>query len=144
MIPDFQSCMRPALAHLGDGHLHRSREVKDALADQFRLTEAERAELIPSGRQSTFDNRVSWALSYLSQAGLVIRPSRGHVQITDQGQAALASNPSRIDMKVLERYPSYLEFRDRTRAAKPAGTSTVVEVAAAEVSPEDLLATAVA
>lgn len=41
MIPDYQSCMRPALAHLPDGQLHRSREVKDALADEFGLTESD-------------------------------------------------------------------------------------------------------
>lgn len=144
MIPDYQSCMRPALAHLADGQLHRSREVKDALADQFGLTEAERAELLPSGRQRVIDNRVGWALTYLSQAGLVDRPSRGHVKITESGQAVLARNPNRVDLKVLEQFPSYLEFRDRTREAKAGSNNPSVEHAAAEVSPEDLLATAVA
>lgn len=144
MIPDYQSCMRPALAHLADGQLHRSREVKDALADQFGLTEAERAELLPSGRQRVIDNRVGWALTYLSQAGLVDRPSRGHVHITESGQVVLARNPNRVDLKVLEQFPSYLEFRDRTREAKPVSGDPGVEDAAAAVSPEDLLATAVA
>ena len=83
MIPDFQSCMRPALAHLADGEPHRSREVKEALADGFELTDAERAELLPSGRQRVIDNRVGWALTFLSQAGLVERPSRGVVRITE-------------------------------------------------------------
>lgn len=144
MIPDFQSCMRPALAHLADSGLHRTREVKEALADEFGLSEAERAELLPSGRQRVIDNRVGWALTFLSQAGLVERPSRGVVCINDAGRKALAANPSRIDMKVLEQYPSYLEFRQRTREAKPSSTAPAVEHAAAEVSPEDLLATAVA
>ncbi len=144
MIPDYQSCMRPALAHLADGQLHRSREVKDALADEFGLSEAERAELLPSGRQRVIDNRVGWALTYLSQAGLVNRPARGQVQITPSGQKVLASHAERIDLKVLEQFPSYLEFRDRTREAKPASGDPSVEHAAAAVSPEDLLATAVA
>ncbi len=86
MIPDFQSCMRPALAHLADGELHRSREVKLALADLFHLTEAERAELLPSGRQRIIDNRVGWALTFLSQAGLIDRPVRGQVRINDEGR----------------------------------------------------------
>jgi restriction system protein len=144
MIPDFQSCMRPALAHLADGQLHRSREVKETLADQFRLTDAERAELLPSGRQRVMDNRVGWALTFLSQAGLVERPSRGVVHISEEGRRALEANPSRIDMKVLEQYPSYLAFRQRTRDSKPASAQPVIEQAAVEVSPEDLLATAVA
>lgn len=144
MIPDFQTCMRPALAHLADGGLHRSREVKEALADEFGLTEAERAELLPSGRQRVIDNRVGWALTFLSQAGLVERPSRGVVRISDQRRHALVANPSRIDMKVLEQYPSYLEFRQRTRDAKPDSAGDAVEHVAVPVSPEDLLATAVA
>ena len=144
MIPDYQSCMRPALTHLADGQLHRSREVKDALADVFGLSEAERAELLPSGRQRVIDNRVGWALTYLSQAGLVNRPARGQVQITPSGQKVLASHAERIDLKVLEQFPSYLEFRDRTREAKPVSGDPSVEHAAAAVSPEDLLATAVA
>lgn len=144
-IPDFQSCMRPALAHLADGELHRSREVKESLADQFALSEAEQAEVIPSGRQRTFDNRVSWAVSYLSQAGLVARPSRGQVQITPEGRTALERYPDRIDMKVLEAYPAYREFKERTRAAKPSDTlGGAGEIVTAPVSPDDLLATAVA
>ncbi len=144
MIPNYQSCMRPALAHVADGQLHRSREVKEALADQFELSDAERAELLPSGRQRVIDSRVGWALTYLSQAGLVNRPSRGIVQITAEGKAALQSYPERIDNRVLEQYPSYREFLDRSRAAKSVESASSVEQAPAEVSPEDLLATAVA
>jgi restriction system protein len=150
MIPDFQSLMRPVLAHLGDGQTRRSRDVKDAMAAEFQLSDAERAEMLPSGRQRTMDNRVGWALTYLSQAGLVGRPSRGQVVITDDGRAALAAHPTRIDMKVLEAYPSYLEFRDRTRAG---ATPTVPDVAESPgppaeehtaATPSDLLEQAVA
>lgn len=118
--------------------------MKDALADQLGLSDAERAELIPSGRQRTFDNRVRWALSHLSQAGLVVRPSRGLAQITTEGRQALDRNRERIDMKVLEQYPAYLEFRQRTRDAKPSSTVDAGEHIAVQVSPDDLLATAVA
>ena len=145
MIPDYQTCMRPALAHLADGQLHRSREVKEAVADQFGLSEGERAELLPSGRQRVIDNRVGWALTYLSQAGLVNHPARGQVQITPEGQAALAGNPARIDNRVLEQYPAYREFKARTREVKPPSVSDdSMEPVTPDVSPEDLLAAAVA
>lgn len=150
-IPDFQSLMRPVLAHLADGDLHRSRVVKEAMTDQFELTDRERAEMLPSGRQRTMDNRVGWSLTYLSQAGLVQRPARGQVQITDAGRAALKANPNRIDMKLLERYPSYVEFRDRTRSAASAaiGQDDRPELApsaepVAAISPQDLADRAVA
>jgi restriction system protein len=115
VIPDFQTLMRPVLAHLSDGSTHHIHEIRDAMANEFNLSDAERAELLPSGRQRRIDNRVGWSLSYLSQAGLVARPSRGNVQITDEGQAALAANLARIDMRTLEDYPSYREFKERTR-----------------------------
>lgn len=138
MIPDFQTLMRPILALLSDGTVRRSRDVKDTMADEFGLTEEERAELLPSGRQRTIDNRVGWSLTYLSQAGLVARPNRGHVVITDDGRAALAANPLRIDMKTLEAYPAYLDFRDRTHE-KSAVTASAVEDRPSEATPSDLV-----
>lgn len=146
-IPDFQSLMRPVLAHLGDGETRRSRDVKDAMADQFDLSEDERAQMLPSGRQRTMDNRVGWALTYLRQAGLVDQPSRGRVVINAAGRDALTAYPDRIDMKTLEAYPGYLDFRDRTREktstdlARDDRDAATVEVFA---TPSDLLALAVA
>lgn len=142
-IPDFQTVMRPVLAHLADNEAHRSRSVKDAVADEFQLTTEEREELLPSGRQRVIDNRVGWALTYLSQAGLVERPQRGLVRITDLGHQVLTDHPHRVDMKVLEQFPAYIEFRDRTRQPKTiasAPTVTPSEVA----SPQDLIERAVA
>ncbi|WP_243763503.1 restriction endonuclease [Allobranchiibius sp. CTAmp26] len=130
--------MRPVLALLADGAARRSRDVKDVMAEELRLTETERAELLPSGRQRTIDNRVGWSLTYLSQAGFVTRPSRGHVLITDDGRAALKENPSHIDMKTLEAYPAYLEFRDRTRD-KTSPTSFAVHDEPSEATPSDLI-----
>ncbi|WP_427136764.1 restriction endonuclease [Pseudarthrobacter sp. S9] len=142
-IPDFQTLMRPVLAYLQDGATRRSRDIKSAMADHFELSETERAELLPSGRQRTIDNRVAWALTYLSQAGLVSRPSRGNVTITDEGRAALDANPSRIGMKTLEAYPAYLKFRDRTRE-KTQSVSVQINDEPIEATPDDLIEQAVA
>lgn len=139
-IPDFQTCMRPALAFLADRGRLRSRDVKDLIADEFELTEAERAEMLPSGRQRRIDNRVAWALSYLFQAGLVSRPQRGQVEITSDGRAVLAHNPERVDMKTLEAFPAYLEFRDRTKTAAPTAPlrdSTATTQPATEATPQE-------
>lgn len=84
------------------------------MADEFNLTAEERAAKVPSG-QRRIDNRAGWALSYLSQAGLIERPGRGLVRISDEGRAALDRYPQRIDTKALEVYPAFLEFRDRKR-----------------------------
>lgn len=137
-IPDFQTVMRPALALLADGETRRSRDVVAAIADQFELTDDEREQLLPSGRQRIIDNRVGWALTYLFQAGLTERPQRAHVRITDVGRQALADHPDRIDMKVLDQFPAYVEFRDRTRTRESTADATV-PAAESSATPQDLL-----
>lgn len=113
-IPDYQTLMRPVLASLADGEVRRSRDVIESMADEFNLTAEERAAKVPSG-QRRIDNRAGWALSYLSQAGLIERPGRGLVKISDEGREALDRHPERIDTKALEVYPRFLEFRERKR-----------------------------
>lgn len=112
-VPDFQSLMLPLLRFAGDGNEHPLSDARIKLASEFRLTPAEQEELVPSGRQTRYGNRVSWAKSYLSQAGLLNVPRRGHFQITDLGRQVLASAPPRIDIKFLETYPGFVAFRNR-------------------------------
>jgi len=142
-IPDFQTCMRPALAVLAARGLLRSRDVKDALADVFALTDDERAQLLPSGRQRVMDNRVGWALTYLAQAELVRRPRRGMVEITDEGRRVLTANPQRVDMKTLEAFPAYLVFRERTREVTAPAVPALPEAAEQPATPEELISAAV-
>ncbi len=113
-IPDYETFMRPVLVLLADGQVRRSRDVIEAMGDELHLTEEERAEKIPSG-QKRLANRVAWAMSYMSQAGLIERPGRGLVTISDEGRAALTKYPERIDQKVLAVYPAFQEFMNRKR-----------------------------
>lgn len=144
-IPDFQTLMRPVLSLLEDGQTRRSRDVKDAMADLFSLTADERAHMLPSGRAKMMDNRVGWALTYLSQAGLIDRPSRGRVTINADGREALRRFPDRIGMKDLEAYPAYLEFKERKRPKRPEPQrAAVVDDVSEKVTPSDLVAEALA
>ena len=145
-IPDFQTLMRPTLSLLSDGTLLSNCQVIDSLSDQFELTDEERSALLPSGTQRTIDNRVQWALSHLFQAGLIQRPQRGHVQITDQGRSVLQDHPDRVDMGVLQTYESYRAFRERSRIRKTStATGDALGSRAVEAaSPQDLLAAAIA
>ncbi len=81
-IPDYQSIMLPLLRLAGDGETHQFRATVEALAQQFNLSETERKELLPSGKQATFDNRVGCARTYMTKAGLLESPNRGLFQIT--------------------------------------------------------------
>jgi restriction system protein len=114
-IPDYQTIMLPLLRLLSDGKERSLREARDALADYFDLSIEERQQLLKSGRYSTFSGRVSWASTYAKEAGLIERPRRGYMKITPRGLSVLKENPSKIDVKFLERYPEFLAFRNRSR-----------------------------
>lgn len=137
-VPDFQSFLLPMLHIAGDGKEHSLAEARPRLAADFQLTQAEQEELLPSGRQSRFGNRVAWAKVYLEQAALVVSPRRGHFLISDRGREVLKSPPARIDIKFLEQYPEFVEFR--TPKGKPEGSSTPAPPEALEAqTPEEAL-----
>lgn len=110
-VPDFQSLMLPLLRIARDERAHSLAEARETLAGEFKLSAAEQDELLPSGRQTKFSNRVAWAKSYLQQAGLLNSPRRGYFQIADRRRNVLATPPPRIDIKLLEQYPEFVEFR---------------------------------
>ena len=114
-IPDFQSIMLPLLTFAGDGKEHSLREAIEVLAQQFALTPEERAELLPSGRQEVFVNRVGWASTYLRKAGLLESTRRGHFKITERGCAMLRSKPSMINIKYLRQFDEFVEFQRPVR-----------------------------
>lgn len=110
-IPQFKYTILPFLRNLSDGKEHTLRETEDVLASQFKLTEAELSQMVPSGRQEIFRNRVGWAKTYLKKAGLIDAPKRGLFKITEQGQRVLAEKPKIIDLDFLDKFPSFHEFR---------------------------------
>jgi restriction system protein len=114
-IPDYESLMLPLLRYIAEGE----RPVQSAiatLAEQFKLSLEERQALLPSGRTPVFNSRVHWAGTYLVQAGLLSRPRRGVLQITERGRSVLAENPQAIDNQFLSRFPEFNAFRERSRS----------------------------
>ena len=130
-VPDFQSLMLPLLRVAADGKEHSLAEARPLLAAEFNLSAVDQNELLPSGRQSRFANRVAWAKVYLQQAGLLLSPRRGHFQISDRGRELLKAPPARIDIKFLEQYPDFAEFRKRKgddgEGQAPAATEAELE-----------------
>ena len=99
--------MRPLLEHLADGKVESNRETIDALSKHFQLTAEELAELLPSGQQSIFSNRIAWAKAHLKNAELLDFPSRGQYKITPRGLDALAQNVQQINLKYLKQFEEY-------------------------------------
>jgi restriction system protein len=118
-IPDYQSLMSPVLVASSKGEVRISAVVEE-LANQLGLSPEERSELLPSGKQTVFSNRVHWAKTYLAQAGLIENTRRGHFEITLRGQQVLASQPSRIDNAFLSRFEEFQQFKERARLSQSA------------------------
>jgi restriction system protein len=135
-IPDFQELMLPLLRYLADGEQQRLRDLIDHLAQEFSLTVEERRQLLPSGQQPIFDNRVGWARTYLKKAGLLESPRRGWVQITERGRDVLKQKPERITTDFLKQFEEFQAF-----IAQSNTTTATNDVMPSDhtASPEELL-----
>lgn len=134
MIPDFQKIMLPLLKYAEDGQEHHIRDAIEHLADEFNLSEEERRELLPSGQQAVFDNRVGWARTYLKKAGLIASTKRGYFKITKRGLKVLKDRPTEINAKYLEQFPEFVQFRT-TKVVKEDVEGKELE----ELTPEELM-----
>jgi restriction system protein len=112
-IPDYQSLMLPVLLASADGEIRISDAV-DQLAQKLSLKPEERAELLPSGKQTMFSNRVHWAKTYLGKAGLLESTRRGHFKITSRGREVISSNPGRIDINFLNQFEEFRQFKEKS------------------------------
>ena len=90
-VPKFFEFFEAFLKVINDDDIHAAKDVRNAIAKEMGLSAEDLAEMLPSGKQRTFDNRVAWARTYLDKAGLVETPQRGKYRITDAGKKALNS-----------------------------------------------------
>lgn len=112
-IPDYQSIMLPLLKFAGDKKEHSIREAIDHIADLFKLSEEQKKEVLPSGRSYIIDNRVGWARTYLKKAGLLEDTRRSHFRITEEGLGVLVKSPTEINIKFLQQFTGFNEFRKK-------------------------------
>ena len=117
-IPDFQSIMLPLMEVASDKNIHIFRDVINKLIQKYNLSDEEKNELLPSGKQPIFENRTGWAKTHLKKAGLLIYPKRGCIQITERGLSFLNNKPDRIDVKSLKQFDEYNEFIKITNVDK--------------------------
>lgn len=110
-IPPFQDLFRPFLEYTSDGQVRSTQDVASELSQKFELTPEEISEVLPSGRQTRFHNRVAWAKSFLSKACVIENTGRNRFRITPRGIKLLATEPGRIDNRTLAQFPEFQEFR---------------------------------
>jgi restriction system protein len=112
-VPPFQALMLPVLKASALGEV-KIPEVVSTLGKQLNLSQEDLAELVPSGKQTTFYSRVSWSKTYLVQAGLLEITRRGHFKITAAGEQMLAKNLEKIDVALLTTIERFMEFRKKS------------------------------
>jgi len=137
-IPDFQSVFLPYLKLLADGQPHSTSEMEDELAKNFHLTDEERKELLPSGKQARFRNRIAWTSAHFKHAKLIEPVVRGTYKITERGKSVLAENHEKLDLHDLMRFPEFQEFKSKKRMPADA-SSNAAQQESADETPEEIL-----
>ena len=135
-IPKFFEFFEGFLRAIQDGKVHTAKEVREIIAKEMNISDSDRMEMLPSGKQRTFDNRVAWARTYLDKACLIETPTRGRYQITEAGKQALESG-EKIDLKYLERSDKFREFHNATTSK--ANESCIEEKDESDESPMETL-----
>lgn len=137
-IPGFQTVMLPLVSFTADNKEHSLRETIEFLANHFNLTPEERQEMLPSGAQSIFDNRVGWAKTHLLKAGILESPKRSIFKITQRGQQILGQNPTLINISFLKQFPEYLEFI-RPHSNQEEQDTSAEQIDSSQATPEEML-----
>ena len=111
-IPTYEAFMAPLLSWASDREEKSVRDAYEAMAVHFDLTEEEKGELLPSGRQRTHHNRVGWAKTYLVKAMLLESTRRGHFRITERGMDVVKHHVTEINTEYLKRFDAFVDFQN--------------------------------
>lgn len=115
-IPDYQTLMLPLLELTGQHASIQMNQAVQLLSKEFKLTDSDCRQKLPSGKQTIIQNRVGWARTYLKKAGLLDSPERGYIVITDLGKNVLSENTARIDVQFLRQFPEFLNFYENHKS----------------------------
>lgn len=109
-VPGYDEFMLPLLKLAGNQQEYSMAEARDKMVKEFNLSNEDLRELLPSGKQAVFPNRVAWAKTYLLKAGLLESRTRGKFNITKRGLEVLEEMPATIDRKYLMKFGEFREF----------------------------------
>lgn len=117
-IPDYQSIMLPLLKFASDKKEHSVSEAYEYISKFFNLTTEDKEELLPSGTDYVFNNRVRWAKLYLLKAGLLESTRRSFFRITDLGLWVLKKEPKELNVEFLKQFSQFVKFKDLNKEKK--------------------------
>src|SRR5260370_11913850 len=134
-VPTYDKMMLPLLLFAADGKEHRVNESVVPVASHFSLDQKAREETLPDGRNRLL-HRIEWARTYLKKAGLLEYPRRGALKITQRGLEVLSKKPAVIDIKLLEQFPEFREFKN---PSSDDSEDNVIEENLHKIDPEESL-----
>ncbi|MGH8321986.1 MAG: winged helix-turn-helix domain-containing protein, partial [Gammaproteobacteria bacterium] len=140
-MPEFDLIKAPALQIFADEKPRTIVELDNLLAEHFTLSDEARAEVLPSGTERRWHNRVSWACYDLYRAGLLERVKRGTYRITAEGRRVANEKPRIIDREYLMKYPQFAEWISVTSKSQPSPSKLQQspEIAASSQTPEEII-----
>lgn len=110
-LPKYYGFYTPFLTALQDQKVHTSKEIQADIAQMLNLSDEQLSEVLPSGTQSVFCNRIGWAKTYLKKAGLIESSKKGCYSISAEGLSLLHSGITITDTLLAQRYPSFAAFK---------------------------------
>lgn len=128
MTPTIDEFRPVVLRVLADGQIHRVRDICELVANHMGLSAEVRAEMIASG-QLRHVNRINWACSALTHAGLLDRPSRGNYRITADGRSVDARSLTGYSEQDMLEWPAWQAYQDEIAARKASGGRSAVQPA---------------
>lgn len=137
-IPDYQTIMYPLLELLKSQEEKSIRQLYDEISTKFSLSDIEKTQLLPSGRQPIIENRVGWSKTYLLKAGLLESTRRGYIKITSLGIDVLKRNINRIDISYLNQFDGFKEFRTINKEEEPI-IKSIDEAETIQSTPDELI-----
>nr|WP_295576114.1 restriction endonuclease [uncultured Intestinibacter sp.] len=133
-MPTYEEIMLPLLKFIYNGEIHNNKECEKELGNIFGLTEQQLAEKLGSGKRKFYD-RLNWSKTYLRKAGLIEDISRGKFKITEEGKQLVDSNPSILDSKYLQKYPSFVEYLEKSKKKIESNSSQIeIKVAPTKIN----------
>jgi restriction system protein len=117
-LPKFDEFLAPILKYASDDKEHELYETIEVMSDQFNLSEEDRNLVMPNGKRTYIYDRIAWAITYLVQAGLLVRTRRSKYKITNLGKEEAKIIPNKISYKYLEQFDSFKKFKESHHSTK--------------------------
>lgn len=143
-IPTFDKMLDPLLVIATKEPLTRQMAT-EAMSQHFSLTEQERNARIPSGQSTFVRNRVGWAMTFLTKAGLIEKVAAKTYRATPKGIALRAEHPTGVSLQDLRNLEGWKEAwkSPKSRQSEADAEGAPSEVGISTATPAESLDNAV-